>query len=186
MSIDSGGERPPTYERFVETQQVHLDLRRPPQRADAGIGPGRNSVIVERDRGGMLDVRFTLPDGRVFATPAIGVVFSSAPGYTTAPPEVEPSMIVVNRIEDDLPAAERALRADAALFGLDMARIAEFTASAGASSQRSSVELRDHDVGYLLTQVGIRDNTERVQIDYTFLWGPYADQVRALAATVPR
>lgn len=178
VSSETWSER---AERFEETQQVHLDLRDPLTREEAGIPERLNTLIVERAGGDqMLDVEFLLPKGKRLDVPAIGVVFSAAPG---APDGGQPEEIVVNRVEPTLAQAEPALRAAAEEFGFDPALVGQFVRSARdargepAGYTTRSFPLRRLD--YLLVEMNARAYPDRdqVQINYMFYWGESARQL---------
>lgn len=169
-------------QRFMETQQVHLNLRDPLSREDAGIPKKLNTLIIERTSSDhMLDVEFLLPEGKKLTVPAIGVVFSAAPG---APDGAQPEKIVINRVEPNLAQAEQALLAAAEKFNFDPDLVRQFIRSAREAKGQSAVYTTQsfpaRRVGYLLLEINARATPEsdQVQINYKFYWGDYGRQLK--------
>lgn len=156
-------------EVFQRTQRVALDLREPPTREETGVVAGRNSFIVERSGEAMLDVSLTLPDGTVLAVPAIGVVFSAAPG---AGPDAPVERIVVNRVEESLDEAKAAVRAGAEALGIDPADVDSYFADVG-SGERVKQVFGEARIGYLRAEIEIRHDPDgtRTAVDYLLSWG---------------
>lgn len=181
--VSSGVPRTDTVKRFQRTNQVHLDLREPLTRQRAGIAEGRNSVIVEPGPDQILDVRFLLPEGKTLDVPAIGVVFSSPPGQITAPPEVQPEKIVVNRVEPNLAQTESALRRAAEKFGFDPEPMQRFIRAARQAQGPGGLPqvtraFHAQQIGYLWLSMNARfESDDSIQINYKLYWGDYGREI---------
>ena len=164
-------------ERFEKTQQVHLDLREPVTRDEAGVAPGERAYIVERAGGDrFLDVELTVPGGQVLDVAAIGVVFAG-PGQ---PPGTGLDKIVVNGVAEDLPAAQDAVEVVVSVLGLDADEVRRFF-----ERVRPGKDSRDQTVligaprGYLrpVVEVFYRGSEDRLTINITLSWDPVAEAV---------
>ena len=155
-------------DRFDDTQQVHVDLSEPPSREELGIEPGRSTYVVERSGGDrFLDVELTLPGGGVLDVPAIGVVF------TGESDDALPTQIIVNAVEPDAAAAQRAVNRVVVLLGLDQAEVDDFF---GRDPSRTTTRVfTGKPVGYVRlpeVEVFLRGPDRRVAVNYTLSWNP--------------
>ncbi len=153
--------------------RVLIDLREPPTKEDLAISPTRNSLIIERERGRMLEVEVVLPNERTLKVPAIGVVFTSAPGtesVRSAPIE----SIKLNRVVADPADAREAVLADAPILDLDPEDIRSVFDGRRPSEPIQRV-FESRVLAYLVVSVEVRHNPDNtpatVAIDYTIDWG---------------
>ncbi len=170
MSV-SEGRYSEAFHRFMQTQQVHVDLTTPPTREEVGLGPESTAVIVGRTGDKMLDVKLALPEGKQLHVPAFGVVFSAdLDGRRDLPPRE----IVVNRRFSDLAAAHEALVQDGRAIGIDDDETERWYADMTAGSLPEAMSRNfEVELGYMRANVEviIRAGQDDL-INYTFLWDP--------------
>lgn len=150
---------------------MHLDLREPVTREEAGVLRGRPGAIIERagaDR--FLDVELTLPGGVVLDVPAIGVVFANQVGE---PVDAPVQNITINGVADDLAAARSAVERVVPVLGLD-GRVVEdfFDGLRPGEAFGSNRVLVGPPIGYLMPEVEImyKGPDRRVVINYYLSW----------------
>jgi hypothetical protein len=130
--------RSPAIDKVVHDGVFGIDLTRRPSRADLALPDSYSMAVVKAPPGGTLTARLTLPGG-VLQRSVSSVTSSSTaagvadPGGTGAPQHTDLALV-----PSGLPDAERVLRADAGLLGLDPAAVdAVFTGAPGTLVRRT-------------------------------------------------
>lgn len=166
----------PTTESSVaqqvrEQQRLHLDLREPLGREEAGLDAGAESVAYDRRPPGLLDVRLQLPGDRVLDVDAISATIA-ATGLDGGP-RTEPDYLLVVRVEPDAAAAESAVVADARTFGFPEAEVQQLLAEL-RTGRTGTVGVLTTQVGYLELSLELRlsEADRRVSLSYGLSWAP--------------
>lgn len=157
--------------QFREEQRLHLDLREPLDREEAGLGTGRDSVAVDRRPPDLLDVRLVLPEDEVVEVDAISATIS-ATGLGGGPAG-QPDSVLVIRVEPDVDAGKRAVREEARGLGFAADDVERVLAAldAGETGTTGILETR---IGYLGLSVEVRlsEADATVQLSYRLFWTP--------------
>jgi hypothetical protein len=113
----------PAIDKVVHDGVFGIDLTRRPSRADLAFRDTFSLAEVRVPPRGRLAARLTLPGG-VLQRPVTSVVSSSTTGAVTDPAGTgEPRQTTLSLLATGVADAERTLRADAALLGLDAAAV---------------------------------------------------------------
>lgn len=169
--------RTPTTDSSValeirESQRLHLDLREPLDRAEAGLDADSWTVGYDRRAPRFLDTRLLLPEGKVLELQAISATISTAGSTAVA---ADPERVLVIGLEPDAVAGDRALVAAAADFGFPADRV-QAVREALRAGRTGTTGFVETDLGYLgiTLEVRLAEADGTVQLSWSLSWEPAA------------